>query len=70
MTAATPQAIYRAGVTRTFQRSRLCLPLSMFDNIMVGNHKRLNHGLVVQPAAARRVRRRVRAQPRGGAASW
>jgi ABC-type branched-subunit amino acid transport system ATPase component len=46
MTAATPQAIYRAGVTRTFQRSRMCLPLSVFDNIMVGNHKRLDHGLV------------------------
>ena len=46
MTAATPQAVYRAGITRTFQRSRMCLPLSVFDNIMVGNHKRLNHGLV------------------------
>ena len=46
MTAAAPQAVYRAGVTRTFQRSRMCLPLSVFDNIMVGNHKRLNHGLV------------------------
>jgi branched-chain amino acid transport system ATP-binding protein len=45
MSAATPQAIYRAGITRTFQRSRMCLPLSVFDNIMVGNHKRLNHGL-------------------------
>ena len=46
ITAATPQAVYRAGITRTFQRSRMCLPLSVFDNIMVGNHKRLNHGLV------------------------
>ncbi len=46
ITGATPQAVYRAGVTRTFQRSRMCLPLSVFDNIMVGNHKRLNHGLV------------------------
>jgi branched-chain amino acid transport system ATP-binding protein len=46
MTSATPQAVYRAGITRTFQRSRMCLPLSVFDNIMVGNHKRLNHGLV------------------------
>lgn len=46
MTAARPQAVYRAGITRTFQRSRMCLPLSVFDNIMVGNHKRLNHGLV------------------------
>jgi branched-chain amino acid transport system ATP-binding protein/sulfate-transporting ATPase len=46
MTGATPQAIYRAGITRTFQRSRMCLPLSVFDNIMIGNHKHLNHGLV------------------------
>jgi branched-chain amino acid transport system ATP-binding protein len=46
VTGARPQAIYRAGITRTFQRSRMCLPLSVFDNIMVGNHKRLSHGLV------------------------
>src|SRR5262245_57322379 len=46
ITAARPQAVYRAGITRTFQRSRMCLPLSVFDNIMVGNHKRLDHGLV------------------------
>src|SRR5262245_13322313 len=46
ITGATPQAVYRTGITRTFQRSRMCLPLSVFDNIMVGNHKRLNHGLV------------------------
>jgi branched-chain amino acid transport system ATP-binding protein len=46
MTGAMPQAIYRAGITRTFQRSRMCLPLSVFDNIMIGNHKHLNHGLV------------------------
>jgi branched-chain amino acid transport system ATP-binding protein/sulfate-transporting ATPase len=45
ISAATPQAIYHAGIARTFQRSRMCLPLSVFDNIMVGNHKRLNHGL-------------------------
>ena len=45
ITAVPPQAVYRAGITRTFQRSRMCLPLSVFDNIMVGNHKRLNHGL-------------------------
>jgi len=45
ITRATPQAIYHAGVSRTFQRSRLSLPLSIFDNIMVGNHKRLRQGL-------------------------
>src|SRR5262249_13198534 len=46
ITAARSQAVYRAGIPRPFQRSRMCLPLSVFDNIMVGNHKRLNHGLV------------------------
>jgi branched-chain amino acid transport system ATP-binding protein/sulfate-transporting ATPase len=45
MTRATPQAIYHAGVSRTFQRSRLSLPLSIFDNIMIGNHKRLHQGI-------------------------
>ena len=46
ITGARPQAVYHAGITRTFQRSRMCLPLSVFDNIMIGNHKRLSHGLV------------------------
>jgi branched-chain amino acid transport system ATP-binding protein len=46
LTRSPPQVIYRAGIARTFQRSRLCLPLSIFDNIMVGNHGRLNGGLV------------------------
>ena len=45
LTQMKAQEIYRAGVTRTFQRSRLCLPLSIFDNLMIGNHRRLNHGL-------------------------
>jgi branched-chain amino acid transport system ATP-binding protein len=45
LTHASPQAIYHAGMSRTFQRSRLSLPLSIFDNIMIGNHKRLNQGL-------------------------
>ena len=39
-----PQAVYRAGIARTFQRSRLCLPLSIFDNIMIGNHRPAHHG--------------------------
>ena len=42
---ASPQTVHRAGISRTFQRSRLSLPLSIFDNIMVGNHKQLSQGL-------------------------
>ncbi|MBI3434950.1 MAG: ATP-binding cassette domain-containing protein [Proteobacteria bacterium] len=45
ISGASAQAIYHAGIARTFQRSRLSLPLSIFDNIMIGNHKRLNQGL-------------------------
>jgi branched-chain amino acid transport system ATP-binding protein len=45
ITGASPQAVYHAEIARTFQRSRLSLPLSIFDNIMIGNHKRLNQGL-------------------------
>ena len=43
--SASPQKVHRAGISRTFQRSRLALPLSIFDNIMIGNHKRLDQGL-------------------------
>ena len=42
ITRCSPQAISRAGVARTFQRSRLCLPLSLFDNLMIGNHRNLD----------------------------
>jgi branched-chain amino acid transport system ATP-binding protein/sulfate-transporting ATPase len=45
ITLASPRAVYHAGISRTFQRSRLSLPLSIFDNIMIGNHKRLHQGL-------------------------
>ena len=45
ITGASPQAVSAAGVARTFQRSRLCLPLSVFDNLMIGNHRNLDHGL-------------------------
>lgn len=57
ITAYDSAAIYRAGIARTFQRSRLSLPLSIFDNIMIGNHSRLNQGLwfnIMQRAAFRR----------------
>ncbi len=41
----TPQGVYRMGIARTFQRSRLCLPLTIFDNLMIGNHRHVNSGL-------------------------
>jgi branched-chain amino acid transport system ATP-binding protein len=57
ITSATARMIYRAGISRTFQHSRLSLSLSLFDNIMIGNYKRLNQGLwfnLMRRAALRR----------------
>ena len=44
ITAKSPQEICRAAIARTFQRSRLCLELTVFDNVMMGNSKNLNMG--------------------------
>ena len=59
VTNLRPQAIYRIGIARTFQRSRLCLPLSIFDNLMVGNHQHLNHGLWFNLVRRRALRRQI-----------
>lgn len=45
LTDATAQEVYREAITRTFQRSRLSLPLTVFDNIAIGDNRRLNTGL-------------------------
>ncbi|NMM05597.1 ATP-binding cassette domain-containing protein [Polaromonas sp.] len=42
----TPQVIYRSGVARTFQRSRLSLSLTVFDNIVIGDYQHMQHGLI------------------------
>lgn len=42
----TPQEIYRSGVARTFQRSRLSLLLTVFDNIVIGDYQHMQHGLI------------------------
>jgi ABC-type branched-subunit amino acid transport system ATPase component len=45
ITGFPPQAVFQAGIARTFQRSRLCLELSIFDNIMLGNFKTHDLGI-------------------------
>ncbi len=44
ITGFSPQEVYRAGIARTFQRSRLLLPLSILDNIVLGEYKDLLPG--------------------------
>ena len=62
ITNLAPQAVYRAGVSRTFQRSRLCLPLSILDNILIGNHKHLSMGLWHNLVTRKAFRREYEAQ--------
>ena len=59
ITRHSPQAVYRAGVTRTFQRSRLSLPLTVFDNVAIGQTQHMNPGLVFNLLQRRALRRQV-----------
>jgi branched-chain amino acid transport system ATP-binding protein/sulfate-transporting ATPase len=59
ITDLSPQGISRIGIARTFQRSRLCLPLSIFDNLMVGNHRNLPHGLWFNLVRRRALQRQI-----------
>jgi len=40
-----PHAICREGIARTFQSSRLCLGLSVFDNVLIGMRSQARSGL-------------------------
>ena len=42
--AKSPQKVAAAGIARTFQRSRLLLDQTVFDNVMVGAVRNLNLG--------------------------
>ena len=67
ITGATARTIYRAGISRTFQHSRLSLSLSLFDNIMIGNHKRTQSRALVQSHEAGRFAAGIRGWLSGGA---
>jgi ABC-type branched-subunit amino acid transport system ATPase component len=59
ITALPPQRIYAAGITRTFQRLRLALQLSVFDNLMIGNHRNLSHGIGGNVFLRERLKRQI-----------
>ncbi len=59
ITGLQPQRIYDAGITRTFQRLRLALSLSVFDNLMIGNHRNLYHGIKGNLFGRKRLRQQV-----------
>lgn len=61
ITGLQPRDIYRRGITRTFQRSRLCLSLSVFDNVVVGRQRRLDLGLIANLLRRQHFGRELRA---------
>ena len=65
VTNLTPQAICELGIARTFQRSRLCLPLTVFDNVALGDHRHLEHGLWFNVARRRALRAQFEAMLAG-----
>ena len=60
VTHATPQILSELGLARTFQRSRLCLSLTVFDNLMIGAHRRLHTGILRSLFARRELRAAIR----------
>lgn len=67
VTHASPGSISAQGLARTFQRSRLNLTLSVFDNLVLGAYRSLNSSLwhnLVHRRAFRDEARRVAAEGR------
>lgn len=56
ITALPPREVARRGIARTFQRLRLLLELSVFDNLMLGQHLSLDHGLLTNLVFRGRLR--------------
>ena len=56
-----PHRISRLGIARTFQASRLCLKLSVFDNVLIGMHARRRTGVLDALFRRRRCRAEMRA---------
>lgn len=55
-----PHVICRRGIARTFQSSRLCLGLSVFDNVLIGMHREARGGVWDALFRRRRVVAEVR----------
>jgi len=60
ITGLQPRLVYGRGVTRTFQRSRLCLSLSVFDNVLIGRQNNIDLGLIANLLQRRAFKESVR----------
>jgi branched-chain amino acid transport system ATP-binding protein/sulfate-transporting ATPase len=55
-----PHQICRRGIARTFQASRLCLELSVFDNVLIGMYSQLRSGVFDALFRRRRLMAEIR----------
>jgi branched-chain amino acid transport system ATP-binding protein len=68
ITARRPDVITKLGVARTFQNIRLFGTMSAVENVMVGEHARLNAGVfgsILRTPRVRREEREAREKARG-----
>jgi branched-chain amino acid transport system ATP-binding protein len=56
ITGMPARHVARRGIARTFQRLRLLTELSVFDNLMLGQHLTLDHGIWTNLLARGRLR--------------
>jgi branched-chain amino acid transport system ATP-binding protein len=68
LTGLDPRHIAARGIARTFQRLRLLLDLSVFDNLMLGQHLALDHGPWSNLFARGRLAAQVHRQAEGARA--
>jgi len=61
VTGCSPEALARAGMSRTFQNLQVCLNMTAVENVMVGAHLRLNSRLLAGILRTPRLRRADRA---------
>jgi branched-chain amino acid transport system ATP-binding protein len=61
LAALAPHAIARRGLARTFQNTEIFKPLSVLDNVLVGEHSRLRAGVFGALLWSRGVAREERA---------
>lgn len=64
ITGLQPRLVYGCGVTRTFQRSRLCLSLSVFDNVLIGRQNGIDLGLAANLLRRKAFKEALRANYR------
>ncbi|MBI1394504.1 MAG: ATP-binding cassette domain-containing protein [Betaproteobacteria bacterium] len=62
ITALPAREVAKRGIARTFQRLRLLLELSVFDNLMLGQHLSLDHGVWANIVARGGLRRSLEKQ--------